>query len=223
MEITEFAEILPSMIDLSCVGAANTADEIRQMAEFAVRLNCAAVFAMPANTSLLCSLMKGTGIKVGGVVGFPSGCEETAVKQIIAERLLEYGCEELDMVINQSALKSDDDDFVLNDIRAVRKICGEIPLKVILEVNNLTDAQIKHGCELCEQAGAAFVKSGTGWHKKPTELRHIQLMRDSVSEKVMVKAAGGIKDIQTAYNMYQLGCRRFGESVHSAKQMFGIT
>lgn len=217
MDINGFRKILPSIIDLSCVGAADTYEEIEKMAEMAVRLKCAAVFAMPANTEFLCSLMKDTGIAVGGVVGFPSGCEETDTKLFIAEKLLKYGCGELDMVINQTWLKSGREDMVADDIGAVAELCGEIPLKVILEVNNLSDKQIKLGCRLAEQSGAAFVKSGTGWHKKPTELRHIQLMKSSVGENMKIKAAGGIKDIETAYNMYLAGCTRFGESVHSLK------
>lgn len=221
MDINEFRSLLPQMTDLSCVRADNTVQELGEMAEMAVRLKCAAVFAMPANTELLCSMMDGTGITVGGVVGFPSGCEETDTKLFIAERLLKYGCGELDMVINQSELKSGREERVTEDISAVRRLCGNVPLKVILEVNNLTDEQIRRGCELSEQAGAAFVKSGTGWHSRSTELRHIQLMRASVSENVKIKAAGGIKDIETAYNMYKAGCRRFGESVHSAKLLLG--
>ncbi len=126
------------------------------------------------------------------------------------------------MVINQSWLKSGIDEKVINDISSVARLCGEIPLKVILEVNNLTDEEIKRGCKIAEQSGAAFVKSGTGWHKKPTELRHIQLMKDAVSEKVKIKAAGGIKDIETAHNMYLAGCTRFGESVHSARLLLGV-
>ena len=221
MDINAFRKILPSMIDLSCVGAANTHKEISEMAEMAVKLRCAAVFAMPANTEFLCSLMSGTEIAVGGVVGFPSGCEETDTKLFIAEKLLKYGCSELDMVINQSWLKSGMDEKVINDISSVARLCGEIPLKVILEVNNLTDEEIKRGCKIAEQSGAAFVKSGTGRHKKPTELRHIQLMKDAVSKKVKIKAAGGIKDIETAHNMYLAGCTRFGESVHSARLLLG--
>ena len=221
MDINEFRGMLPAMTDLSCVGASNTTAELEEMAEMAVRLKCAAVFAMPANTELLCSMMAGSGITVGGVVGFPSGCEETDVKLFIAERLLKYGCGELDMVINQSWLKSGRDELTAGDIGAVRELCGKVPLKVILEVNNLTDDEIRRGCVIAEQSGAAFVKSGTGWHRKPTELRHIRLMRDSVSERVKIKAAGGIKDILTAYDMYMAGCYRFGESVHSAKLLLG--
>lgn len=221
MDIKEFRRLLPGMTDLSCVRADNTAEELGEMAEMAVRLKCAAVFAMPANTELLCSMMDGTGITVGGVVGFPSGCEETDTKLFIAERLLKYGCGELDMVIDQSWLRSGREELVLAEISSIVGLCGKVPLKVILEVNNLSDEQIRRGCELAEQAGAAFVKSGTGWHSKPTELRHIQIMRASVSDKVKIKAAGGIKDIETAYNMYQAGCRRFGESVHSARLLLG--
>lgn len=221
MDIEGFRRLLPGMTDLSCVRADNTAEELGEMAEMAVRLKCAAVFAMPANTELLCSMMAGTGITVGGVVGFPSGCEETDTKLFIAERLLKYGCGELDMVIDQSWLRSGREELVLAEISSIVGLCGKVPLKVILEVNNLSDEQIRRGCELAEQAGAAFVKSGTGWHSKPTELRHIRIMRASVSDKVKIKAAGGIKDIETAYNMYQAGCRRFGESVHSARLLLG--
>lgn len=219
--LEQFRKMLPAMIDLSCVRADNTLAELEEMAEMAAELRCAAVFAMPANTEQLCSMMSGTGITVGGVVGFPSGCEETETKLFIAERLLRYGCGEIDMVINQSALKIGKEKRVFEDIGAVCRLCGEVPVKVILEVNNLTDEQIRLGCRLSEEAGAAFVKSGTGWNSKPTVLRHIQLMRESVSENMGIKAAGGIKDIETAYNMYRIGCRRFGESVHSARLLLG--
>ena len=222
MNIDEFRSILPGMTDLSCVRADNTIAEIGEMAELAVSLKAAAVFALPANTELLCGMMSGTGITVGGTVGFPSGCEETDTKLFITERLLKYGCGEIDMVINQTDLRSGREERVIKDISAVCDLCGDVPVKVILEVNNLTPEQIRFGCRLAERAGASFVKSGTGWNPKPTTVEQIRIMRESVSERVQVKAAGGIKDIKTAYDMYCAGCRRFGESVHSAKLVLGL-
>lgn len=216
-----FRAALPGMLDLSCVRADNTASEIEEMAALAEQLHCAAVFAMPANTAALVRRMRGSGVTVGGVVGFPAGCEETETKRFIADRLLGYGCGEIDMVINQSALKSGDNDLVFADMQAICRLCGAVPVKVILEVNNLSDEEIARGCKLATEAGAAFVKSGTGWHPKPTLPRHIELMRASAGENVRIKAAGGVRDLQTAYEMHLAGCTRFGESVHSARLLLG--
>ena len=96
-----------------------------------------------------------------------------------------------------------------------------IPKREVDYFFDLTDEELARGCRLATKAGAAFVKSGTGWHPKPTLLRHIELMRESAGENVRIKAAGGVRDLQTAYEMYLAGCTRFGESVHSARLLLG--
>lgn len=213
----EFQKLLPSMMDLSCVRAHNTREELEQMAQMARRISCAAVFAMPANTPYLIELMKGSGITVGGVVGFPSGCDTTETKVFTAARLLEMGCGELDMVINQSALRSGMDDLVAEDLTAVIRGAGSVPVKVILEVTNLSPEEITRGSKLAAAAGAAFVKTGTGWNTAPTQPCHVRLIREALGDSVRIKAAGGIRDLTTAYELYRLGCTRFGVGTASAE------
>lgn len=221
-EFDIFCKQLPSMMDLSCVRANHTLTEICAMAALAKDLNCAAVFALPAHTAFLAEQMKGTDITVGGTVGFPSGADTTDAKLYTTEKLLALGCREIDMVIDQTSLKSGLKSAVFRDISAISALSGDIPLKVILEVNNLTDREIVSGCQIAEAAGAAFVKSGTGWHTKPTTLHHIKLMRSAVSDHVRIKAAGGITDIQLAFQMYQNGCTRFGVGVSSARTLLNL-
>ena len=118
----------------------------------------------------------------------------------------------MDMVINIGRLLSGDYEYVKNDIRAVVRTAHRhhVPVKVILENYYLTDEQKKIACRLCEEAGADFVKTSTGFAAGGATLEDLQLMRQSVSEKVQLKAAGGIRDLEMALKVRQAGCTRFG-------------
>jgi deoxyribose-phosphate aldolase len=151
------------MIDLSAVQAENTEADVRSLAEHAKKYQVVAVFTLPSFTPLIADLVADEPeIAVGGVVGFPSGGETTTAKADQAGELVRFGCRELDMVMNIGRMRSGHHDYVRDDVRAVIEAGNGAPVKVILECHHLSEEQIKRACELCVEAGAAFVKTGTG-------------------------------------------------------------
>ena len=155
-------------------------------------------------------------ILVGGVVGFPSGADTTSVKVASAIELIKMGVDEIDMVINVGALKSGAYDIVYKDIKAVVDIANGIPVKSILEIAYLTDDEIKRGSEIAVKAGVTFVKTGTGWANKPTTVETIKLIKSTIGNSALIKAAGGVRDLNTLIEMYDNGCSRFGIGINSA-------
>jgi deoxyribose-phosphate aldolase len=205
------------MMDISCVQAFNTIADIDCMVGIAKKYKLICAFALPAFTPYLIDALKDEpDILVGGVVGFPSGQDSTAMKAITASELLEMGCDEIDMVINVGALKSGMDDFVFEDICAVKQAIGKTTLKTILEVQYLTDDEIRRGCRLGVKAGASFIKTSTGWTGRPTTMDHIRLMKETIGNSAGIKAAGGVRDLKTLLAMREAGCTRFGVSVNTA-------
>ncbi|HEX2986522.1 MAG TPA: deoxyribose-phosphate aldolase [Caproiciproducens sp.] len=214
---TDFLKNLSRVIDISCVKPEHTLSDIDRMADEAIKHRFVCAFALPSLTPHLIARLKGEAdISVGGTVGFPSGCDTTESKVFQAKELLRMGCGELDMVVNIAGVKSRRYGDVSRDIRAVVDAAGGVPVKVILEVALLTDAEIVRAAEVAADAGAAFVKTGTGWCSKPTEVRHIRLIRQAVQERAKIKAAGGIRDLNTMLEMAKAGCDRFGIGLDSA-------
>lgn len=209
------------MIDLSCVQANSSIEEIKEVAEFAIKYNCICTFALPAHTPILVDLLKDhPQILVGGVVGFPDGGASTNGKVAEALELIEMGVDELDMVINIAWLKNKQYNLVLHDIRSVVKAAGDIPVKVIIECHYLSNEEIVKACKLCVQAEATFVKTGTGWAPTGATLKNIKLIKDTVGEACEVKAAGGVRDMETLLAMKKLGTTRFGIGIRTAKSIF---
>jgi len=207
---------LPSYIDVSCVRADVGYSELEQMAAAARQYGFIAAFAMPDKTARLKILLEGSSVRLGGAVGFPSGADTREQKIACAKYMMDIGCAEIDMVINIGALISGDDSYVRDEIADVVKTVYPLPVKTILEVTLLTDEQIVRACNLAVDAGAAFVKSGTGWASKPTTVEVIKLMKNTVGDRAQVKAAGGVRSLQILEEMYDAGCRRFGISLKSA-------
>jgi deoxyribose-phosphate aldolase len=208
---------IAAMLDISAVQADSTESDVRKMAALARKYNCIACFAMPSYTALLVELLKDCPqVGVGGVAGFPSGATTTQAKAAQAREMIELGCNEIDMVINVGRLKSGDHDYVLEDMRAVVKAAGDVPVKVILECHYLTNDEIKTACQLATKAGVAFVKTGTGWAPTGATVENIALMKSCAGDKVQVKAAGGVRDLDTLLNLHKLGATRFGVSSNSA-------
>jgi len=159
--------------------------------------------------------LKDSGVKVGAAVGFPLGATRTEVKACETAYAVLDGAEEIDMVMNITALKNGDEEFVINDIKEVKNSCKNIPLKVILETDLLTKEQIKKACELCVEAGADFVKTSTGFVKDGVgaKVEDVKLMHETVSPHgLQVKASGGIRDKETALAMIEAGASRLGTS-----------
>jgi len=149
---------------------------------------------------------------VGAVVGFPHGSHKTETKVFEAEQAIKDGAEELDMVIHIGKLRSRDFDYVREDIKAVCDVAHRhgVIVKVILENCYLDDELKKIGCKLAEEAGADFVKTSTGFGPGGATIEDLKLMRESVSPKVQVKAAGGVRTLDAALKVREVGATRFG-------------
>ena len=205
-------EDIARMIDHSLLRPELTAEDIREGCRIARKYKVASVCCSPSDVALVKGLLEGSGVKTTTVVGFPHGYSTTAAKVFEAEQAIRDGAVELDMVLNIGRLLSGDYEYVQNDIRAVVAAAHRhnVLVKVILENHYLTDEQKKTACRLCEQAGADFVKTSTGFAAGGATLEDLRLMRKHVSPKVQVKAAGGVRDLETALKVRQAGCTRFG-------------
>ena len=155
--------------------------------------------------------------RVAATVGFPDGGATTAGKVQETRDQLEMGCREFDMVNNIAWLKGGKDARYRDDIRAVIDAAGGHPVKVILECHYLTNDEIVRACQLCVAAGAAFVKTGTGWAPTGATLENVTLMKQAVGNRCGVKAAGGVRDLDTLLAMHRLGVTRFGIGVRTAR------
>ena len=207
-----------SMLDLSVVQAEHSVDDVRKLAALAKQYQVAAVFMLPAMTTIAKDFLSGENDPLlGGVVGFPSGADFTEDKVITTKRLIDLGCRELDMVINIGKLRSGLYDDVRSDISQVKDAAGDIPLKVILECHHLNLKELEQGCRLAEEGGASWVKTGTGWAPTGATPECVSLMRSFVSDKVSLKAAGGVRDLDTVKELYHLGVRRFGVGLNSGE------
>lgn len=154
--------------------------------------------------------LKDCDVNVCVVVGFPLGAMDTRSKAFEAKTAIEDGADEVDMVINIGWLKSRRYSDVENDIREVKKACGDKHLKVIIECCLLTEEEKIMACELSEKAGADFVKTSTGFSKGGATVEDVALMRRVVGNRLGVKAAGGIRDAETACAMIKAGANRLG-------------
>ena len=154
--------------------------------------------------------LKDSDVNVCVVVGFPLGAMDTKSKAFETKTAIENGADEIDMVINVGWLKSGRYSDVENDIREVKKACGDKHLKVIIECCLLTDEEKVMACKLSEKAGADFVKTSTGFSKSGATVEDVALMRKTVGDRLGVKAAGGIRDGKTAVAMIKAGASRLG-------------
>ena len=157
-------------------------------------------------------LLKGTTVKVCTVVGFPLGACSTEAKLAETKKALEDGASEIDMVINISRLKCHDDKYVENEISVLKKACGNNVLKVIIETCLLTDEEKIRACLDAVNAHADFVKTSTGFSTGGATVEDVKLMKQTVQDKALVKASGGIKDKDTFLKMIEAGASRIGAS-----------
>ena len=210
---------LTQMMDLSVVQAQHSEEDVRQVVEMAIRYQCKAVFTLPCQTPLLRQLIGDEKVVIGGVVGFPSGGATMNTKIGEAKELIDLGCKELDMVINIGKLRSGCKEYVLEDIRSVVDVAAGVPVKVVLECHYLTNDEIRTGCELTLEAGAAFVKTATGWAPSGATLENVAFIHSCTQSRIDIKAAGDVRGLETVLEMYRRGARRFGVGFDSGKKI----
>ena len=191
-----------------------TEDDIRKGCDIALQYDTATVCARPGDMPLVVKLLSGSDVKPCTVIGFPHGAHHTAVKVFEAERALDDGCQELDMVLNIGRLLHGEEAYVQDEIAALARAAHarNALLKVILETCYLNDEQKKTACRLSEAAGADFVKTSTGYGSAGATVADVRLMRAAVSEKVSVKASGGIRTLDMVLACRNAGAARCGVS-----------
>jgi deoxyribose-phosphate aldolase len=208
---------LAKVIDHSLLKPELTEAEVIAGCELAARYHVASVCCKPADVKLAAGLLKGADVAVGTVVGFPHGSSTTAVKIAEARQAIEDGATELDMVINIGALRSGKNDAVREEIGAIVAAArGKALVKVIFENAYLSDDQKVTACQLAEAAGADFVKTSTGFAPTGATLADVRLMRRSVSPRVQVKAAHGIRSLPALLEMIDAGVTRCGATATAA-------
>lgn len=211
---------LAALIDVSAVQAQSTFDDIDACVALARRYKTITVFTLPMYAPYLVKALAGSGVLAAGVTGFPSGGESTAMKAAVARELVAAGCEEIDMVHAIALLKADRKDEYIADVRAVVEAADGLPVKVIFECHWLTDDEIVKASQWCVEAGAAWVKTGTGWAPTGATLENVTLMKQTVGDRCKVKAAGGVSSLDMLLAMYDRGVRRFGIGWKTAQAVF---
>ncbi len=219
---------LARMIDHSLLHPTMTDAQFDAGCALAVRYGVATVCVKPCDVPRAVELLKGSAVLVCSVIGFPHGNSHTSIKILETELAIREGAKEIDMVANAGKVLGGNLAYVAADIKAVNDACitrGAI-LKVIFENDYLQDAHIISLCEICTKIGVAFVKTSTGYgfvkqpngdynYKGATE-HHLKLMRAYCSEKIQIKAAGGIRTLDELLRARALGVTRIGASATEA-------
>jgi len=209
---------LAKVIDHSLLRPELTEQEVVEGCQLAARYNTATVCVKPCHVRLAAEVLKGSDVKVSAVIGFPHGSNLTAIKVAEAQAAMDDGAVELDMVLNIGALRSGQPDYVRSDIQAVCQAAHArgVKVKVIFENAYLNEAQKILACKLSEQAGADWVKTSTGFAPSGATLDDLRLMRANVSDKVQVKAAGGVRTLDALLAVIDAGCTRCGATATAA-------
>lgn len=196
----------------------STNEDIIQLCKEAVEHKFYGVCVSPYHVQLAKKELKKSPVKIVTVVGFPFGYNTVASKVEETKKAIISGADEIDVVINIAAFKSGDDATVLNDLQAVIMACHlqNKVAKVIIETALLTKEEIEKACRMCVDSEADFVKTSTGYASSGAKVEDVALMRKVLPAKVKIKAAGGIRDTQTALDLIEAGATRIGASASIA-------
>lgn len=203
---------LASYIDHTILKPDATIDDIRVLCQEAAECHFAAVCVNPIYVDLAVHLLAGSGVKVATVIGFPLGASLTETKAAETKAAIERHADEIDMVINIGAAKSGAWDAVEADIQAVVAAAEGRMVKVILETCLLTDEEKRLACRAAVNAGAGFVKTSTGFSSGGATIEDVRLMKETVGERALIKASGGIRNREQAEAMIAAGASRIGTS-----------
>lgn len=216
--VTSDVRRLAGLIDHTLLRPEATRAQIEQLANEALLMSFAAICVNPAWIPLAAERLRGSGVKVAAVVGFPLGATLTSAKRAEAEAAMLAGADEVDMVMNIGAMRSGDLDRVESDIRGVVEVCqaGRALVKVILENAFLSDKEKVTACQIVKRAGADYVKTSTGFAPSGALAADVRLMREAVGPEMGVKAAGGIRTLTDVLRMLEAGATRIGASASVA-------
>lgn len=207
-------EQLAGMIDHTFLKPFGTAENIEKLCAEARKYEFAMVAINPAEVETCVKLLAGSPVRVGAAIGFPLGQTTTECKAFETRDAIEKGATEIDTVINVRALQKGQLDIVKKEIEDMVAICkpAGVICKVILETCYLTDAEKETVCRIAKEAGVDFVKTSTGFGTAGATVEDVALMRHVVGTEIGVKAAGGIRDLDTALAMIKAGASRIGTS-----------
>lgn len=206
----EIKDIL-AKCDHTLLGQTATWQDIKGICDDGMKYKTASVCIPPCYVKKAKEYV-GDNLQICTVIGFPNGYNTTAVKVFETENAINEGADEIDMVINIGALKEGKLDFVREEIAAIKKACGSRILKVIIETCLLTKEEIVTMCHIVTEAGADYIKTSTGFSTAGATLEGVEIMVNNVGKGVLVKAAGGIKDLKDAEDFINLGASRLGTS-----------
>ena len=188
-----------------------TWEEIRAICDDGMKYKTASVCIPPCYVKQAKEYV-GDRLAICTVIGFPNGDSTTAVKCFETAEALREGADEIDMVIHVGDLKAGNDDKILEEIRAIKKVCGDKILKVIIETCLLNEDEKIRMCRIVTESGADYIKTSTGFSTAGATREDVALMRANVGAHVKVKAAGGIASLQDAEDFINLGADRLGTS-----------
>jgi deoxyribose-phosphate aldolase len=208
MEPSEVA----ARIDHTILGAEATKEEVKAKCKEALEYQFASVCVNPAFVELVADELAGSDVKVCTVIGFPLGESTSETKNFEARDAVNNGADELDMVLNLGALKSNNWEVVQEDIEVVVKGAQDKTVKVIIETCYLTDEEKRKACQVIKEAGADFVKTSTGFGTAGAQIEDIRLLKKEVGDDLKIKASGGIGTFDKAVEMIEAGADRIGAS-----------
>ena len=199
-------------IDHTLLKATATKNQIIKLCSEAKEYNFYAVCVNGCYVKFAKKQLQNSEVKIAAVIGFPLGAMTTETKVFEAKQCIENGASEIDMVINVGKLLDGENDYVENEIRLIKNAIGNNVLKVIFENCYLSKEQIKIVSQLTINAGANFVKTSTGFGTSGATFEDVQLMKDIVKDNAQIKAAGGVRDKETAEKYIKMGVTRLGTS-----------
>ena len=200
------------MIDHTVLKADTTKETVKRIFDEAIEYGFASVCINPCHVSYAADYLKDSDVKVCTVIGFPLGATTTATKAFEAKEAIANGADEIDMVMNIGALKEQNTDYVFHDIKAVVEAAQGKIVKVILETCLLTEDEIVKACQICQEAGADFVKTSTGFSTRGATIEDVKIMKATVGDSMKVKAAGGVRTYDDMVKIVEAGADRIGTS-----------
>lgn len=198
-------------VDHTLLSQTSTWEQIKKICDEGIEYKTASVCIPPSFVKRAKEYV-GEKLVICTVIGFPNGYSTTAAKVFETEDAITNGADEIDMVINIGDLKDKHYDALLNEIRSIKSVCGGKILKVIIETCLLTDDEKIKMCEIVTAAGANFIKTSTGFSTGGANETDLRIFAANVGKKVRIKAAGGIKSLETAELFMEIGASRLGTS-----------